>query len=58
MQSTVNHLPVLYGDGSQMHQVLQNLIQVENLFHKRINVLTKDHRPGDSVITVERRIPR
>ena len=58
MQSTVNRLSALYGDGNQMHQVLQNLIQIENLFRKRINVLTKDHGPGDSVITVERRIPR
>jgi hypothetical protein len=58
MQPTVNHLLVLYGDGNQMHPVLQNLIQIENLFRKRINVLTKDRGPGDSFITVERRIPR
>jgi len=58
MLSTVNHFPVLYGDGSQMVPVVQNLIQIGNHSHKGANLLTRDHDPGDSIITVERRIPR
>lgn len=58
MLSAVNHLPVLYGDGSQMDPVVRNLTQIENQFLKRTNLLIKDHGPGDSIITVERRIPR
>jgi hypothetical protein len=58
MLSTVNHFPVLYGDGSQMDLVVRSLIQVESQSYKRADLLTKDHGPEDSIITVERRIPR
>lgn len=58
MLPTVNHFPVLYGDGSQMDLVVRSLIQIESQSYKRVNLSTKDHGPEDSIITVERRVPR
>lgn len=58
MPLTVNYFLVLCDGESQMDLVARSLIQIGRQSYKRVNLSTKGHGPEDSIITVERRIPR
>lgn len=53
-----SHFPKLHVDENQMDPVVLNMNKHENLLHKNTRISIKDLGQGDSIMEVERRVPR